>query len=139
MSKVPAVVVGGTLNSLGVVRSLARGHMPIYVVESNRQCAARWSRYCRLVTTSSLEGPALIDVLLALASRLACRPVLILTTDQSVNTVSACLDRVLPAYRIGLPSAEMVLALSDKTAFQALAEREGFAVPRAVAVWAAEG
>jgi predicted ATP-grasp superfamily ATP-dependent carboligase len=60
--------------------------------------------------------------------------VLILTDDQSVNTVSAARDQVQPLYRISLPEPEMVHRLADKTAFQALAEKEGFAVPRAVAV-----
>jgi D-aspartate ligase len=132
--EVPAVVVGGTLNSLGVVRSLSQGRMPIYVLETTRRCAAGWSRYCHFVHTPSLEGHGLIESLIDLATQLECRPVLILTSDQSVNTVSADRDRIAPLYRISLPTVEMVSALADKTLFQALAEREKFAVPRAVAL-----
>jgi D-aspartate ligase len=134
MSNVPAVVVGGSLNSLGVVRSLARGAMPIYVLETTRQCPAAWSRHCRFVYTPSLEGDGLVAALGALASKLGCRPVLILTDDQSVNTISDRRASIEPMYRISLPRAEIVRALADKTLFQALAQREGFAVPRAVAL-----
>lgn len=68
---IPAVVVGGTLNALGVVRSLSRGCMPLFVVETTRQPAACWSRHARFVRTPSLEGAALIETLVELGLRLA--------------------------------------------------------------------
>jgi D-aspartate ligase len=129
---VPAVVVGGTLNSLGVVRSLAPACVPVYVLATSRRYPAAWSRYCRFVRTPSLEGRELIDTLVALATRLGNRPVLILTSDDSVTTVSAERQRIEPLYRSSLPSPETVEALSDKAAFQALAEREGLTVPRGI-------
>jgi predicted ATP-grasp superfamily ATP-dependent carboligase len=76
----------------------------------------------------------LIDSLIELAARVACRPVLLLTSDQSVNCVSAYRSELEPLYRFSLPSEEVVEALADKTLFHQLAEREGFAVPRAVCV-----
>ena len=130
----PAVVVEGTLNALGVVRSLARGGMPIYLLERDPRCVARFSRHCRHVRTHVSEGPALADALVQLGERLACRPVLILTGDQSVNCVSDYREQIEPLYRISLPSREMVRALADKALFQRLAEREGLAVPRTVVV-----
>jgi len=128
---VPAVVVEGTLNGLGVVRSLSLGRMPIYLLDNRAACAARWSRFCQYVRVPAREGRALVDALVDLGRRLACRPVLILTGDQSVNTVSEYREMLEPLYRISLPSAEIVRALADKTEFQKLAEREGFIVPRA--------
>jgi D-aspartate ligase len=132
--RVPVVVVGGTLNALGVVRSLSAGRMPIYLLETTRQCAAGWSRHCVYVGISALDGRALIDSLIELAGRLACRPMLFLTSDQSVNCVSAYRGELEPHYRFSLPSQQVVEALADKTLFHQLAEREGFAVPRAVCV-----
>jgi D-aspartate ligase len=127
---VAAVVVGGTLNGLGVARSLAAGGIPVVVVEPTRRCAAAWSRHCTYARASRLEGAELIDVLVRLASRLACRPVLILTSDESVLTVSAARGQIEPLYRIDLPAPGMVEALADKVAFHALAVREGLPVPR---------
>ena len=124
----------GTLNALGVVRSLARGSMPIYVVDSNPRCAARFSRHCRYVRIPVSEGPALVDALVHLGRRLACRPVLILTGDHSVNCVSDYREQIESLYRISLPTREMVRALADKALFQRLAEREGLAVPRTAIV-----
>jgi len=130
VTPVPAVVVGGSLNALGVARSLARGRVPVVVLDTTRHCPAAWSRYCSFRRVPSLEGEPLIDVLVRLASDLACRPVLILTHDGSVQAVSAFRQRLEPHYRIDLPPAAMVEALADKTRFHELAQEKGFAVPR---------
>ena len=131
---VPVVVVNSTLNALGVVRSLTRGHMPIFMVATTRSCPAAWTRSCHLVRFPSLNGRDLIDGLKDLAGRLGQRPVLILTSDGEVETVSAFREEIEPLFRLSLPSKEMVGTLADKTRFQTFAEREGFPVPRAVIV-----
>ncbi len=129
---VPAVVVEGTLNGLGVVRSLSRGGMPIYLLETTARCAARWSRHCHFRRVTGLDGRGLADALVSLSRRLGCRPVLILTGDQSVNSVSEYRALIEPWYHLSLPSHETVRALADKVLFQQLAEREAFPVPRSV-------
>jgi D-aspartate ligase len=110
-ARVPAVVVEGTLNALGVVRSLSAGRMPIYLVETTARSAARWSRHCHYVRVPSLEGRALIHALSDLGRSLACQPVLILTGDESVNTVSEYRQELEGLYRFSLPAAEMVRTL----------------------------
>jgi D-aspartate ligase len=131
---VPAVVVGGSLNALGVVRSLSAGKMPIYMLETTRQCAAGWSRHCQFIRIPALDGQGLIGALVSLAARLGCRPVLILTGDESVEAVSAHRQRLESLYHISLPAHQVVRTLASKTLFQALAEGAGFEVPRAVCV-----
>ena len=132
--EIPVVVVGGNLNALGVVRSLARSCIPSYVVSTSRNCPAAWSRHATFVRAKSLQGEALIEALLALAERLRCSPVLILTQDASVHTVSAHRQRLAHCYRVEMPTPDVVDTLSDKLAFDALAAREGFAVPRSCAI-----
>jgi D-aspartate ligase len=133
-SNVSVVVVEGTLNSLGVVRSLSAAKMPIYVLGTSRNCAAGWSRFSTFVRVPTFSGLGLVDALTTLGTELGDRPVLILGGDQSVETVSSHRNRIEPLYRISLPSCEMVNALADKTLFQTLAERDGFPVPRAVTI-----
>lgn len=132
--EVPAVVVGGTLNALGLVRSLARRSVRVYLIETTRQCAAGCSRYCTFVRSSSLEGEALFETLARLATRLRGRPVLLLTDDVSVRTLAKSRARIEPLYRIELPEEQTVESLGDKLAFQELAQREGFPVPRGMAL-----
>lgn len=134
----PVVVVGGTLNSLGVVRSLAGAGIPIHVLATSRACAAGWSRHTHFVSAPSLEGPALVQSLVNLALHLRSRPVLVLTADESVETVSQERERIASLYRFSLPGHEFVQILSDKILFQEFAQREGFPVPRAVALGGVE-
>jgi predicted ATP-grasp superfamily ATP-dependent carboligase len=131
---VPVVVVNSSLNALGVIRSLAPGRMPIYMVTTTRLCPAAWSRFCRVVRFSSLHGRALIDGLKRLGQRLDERPVLILTGDAEVEAVSTFREELEPLFRISLPSKEMVTLLADKTLFQKYAEREQFPVPRSIVI-----
>lgn len=131
-ARVPAVVVGGSLNALGVVRSLARARVPVFLIETTRACPAAWSRHCRFIRTPGFHGEALLNCLLSLAAELDCRPALLLTRDDSVATVSACRERLSFAYCIDLPSIETVGALADKAEFHQLAERCGFPVPRGI-------
>src|SRR5215470_14558704 len=108
---VPAVVLGGTLNALGVVRSLAAGGMPIFVVDKGHGCPAAWSRFARFVSLQSVGRSDLVKGLIELSIRVGERPVLILTTDADVNTVSAFRKDLEPFFRFSLPTHEMVRAL----------------------------
>jgi predicted ATP-grasp superfamily ATP-dependent carboligase len=108
--------------------------MPLFVVDTTRQSAACWSRYCSFVGAPSFDGTPLVNTLVELGSRLGSRPVLILTSDEAVNTISAARREIESLYRISLPSVEVVEALADKSKFQLLAKREGFRVPPGLAV-----
>jgi D-aspartate ligase len=129
---VPAVVVGETLNSLGVVRSLARGGMPIYLVCSTRRCAAAWSRHCRVVPSMTLKTDALLKAITRIADLSGQRPVVLLGGDDTVAAVSERRDEFAAVCRVRLPAPETVRTLANKALFQAFAEREGFPVPRSV-------
>lgn len=131
---IPVVVAGGNLNGLGVLRSLAREHIPAYLMAMTRDCPAAWSRHARFVRAPRLKGEEFVDSLVRLAIGLKCRPVLMLTQDASVLTVSAHRRTLEPFYQIELPDAPIVERLSDKLSFDELAARENFPVPRSCAV-----
>lgn len=127
---IPAVVLGGDLGGLGVVRSLAGEGMPIFVADKGNGCPAAWSRFARFVKLPSVGGSDLVKELINLSIRIGERPVLILTTDADVNTVSTFRKELEPFFRFTLPDPEMVRTLYDKAQFQLLAEREGLSIPR---------
>ncbi|HTL10958.1 MAG TPA: carboxylate--amine ligase [Bdellovibrionota bacterium] len=133
----PAVILGGSLNALGVVRSLAPGKMPIHVLETTWNCPCAWSRLCHFGRVESLEGRPLVDGLLRLSARLGQRAVLICTDDRAVETVSTYRAELESLYRFSLPTAEMVRTLADKAEFHRYAERQGLPVPRSVIVTSA--
>jgi D-aspartate ligase len=129
---VPAVVVGGEVNGLGVIRSLAKGGVPAIVVGTTLRHAAMWSRFGRRCVFERLSGKPFVDRLLKLQAGLGVRPVLILTDEMSVHAVSEFRDELASYYRFRLPAPAMVSTLYDKAAFQAFAEAHDLPVPRTV-------
>lgn len=131
---IPVVVAGGNLNGLGVVRSLAHEHITTYLMAMTRESPAAWSRHAQFVRAPRLHGEEFVNALVRLATRLNCRPVLMLTQDSSVLTVSTHRETLEPFYHIELPDAQIVETLSDKLSFDELAVRENFPVPRSCAI-----
>jgi D-aspartate ligase len=129
---VPVVVVGGSLNALGVVRSLARGRMPIFLVVTTPWRTAAWSRFCKVVRITSADGRSLVDALIALSTRIGEGAVLLLTEDRDVEVVSTFREELEQHFHFSFPSKEMVHTLADKTLFQKFAESEGLPVPRTI-------
>ncbi len=130
--RVAAVVVGGADNGggLGLVRSLGHANVPVIAVDRDPMAPALYSRYARRAVMPELSGPSFVDGLMRLGSSLGSRPVLYLTTDEAVVTVSEHRAELETRYRIRLPAHDRLLALIRKSAFQQLAEAHGFAVPR---------
>jgi D-aspartate ligase len=125
-----AVVVGGQLSGLGVCRSLAKGNVPTYVLDYRRLDAAMWSRYAHPVRTNLLHGPNLIDALRSLSKQLGSRPVLIITDEMALLTISEFRTELDGIFRLHLPAHETVLMLHDKARFHEFAVAHGLPVPR---------
>jgi D-aspartate ligase len=133
-AKVPAVVVGGDANGLGVVRSLGAGGVPVITVDDDPRRPGMHSRFTRAFAVGGASGEALAAGLMDLRARFQENPVLFLTYDYHVRTVSAYREQLQAAYRFRLPDDRCVSELLHKSAFQRIAEGYGFPVPRAVVV-----
>lgn len=132
---VPAVVIGGGLNALGVVRSLAAGGVPITVVHHARNTPAMRSRHGKKRTYNSAEGDAgLISLLADIATHSAERPVLILTMEETVATVMRHHATLSSAFRLTYSGPESILPLLNKDGVRAAAEKAGARIPRTVRV-----
>jgi D-aspartate ligase len=135
----PVVVVGGSMAGLGVARSLASARTSVLVLDTSRFNAALWSRHCSGRVIAALSGSRLIDELKTVARGFAQPPLLVLTQDATVETVSQWQAELAPLYRFLLPSASSVDLLNDKAQFHAFAIQAGLPVPRGVVVDAAGG
>lgn len=134
---VPAVVILGGLNGLGVVRSLARGDVRSHVVDRGRFSPAMWSRRVKQVLAPTLQGREFVDLLLDRYGERAERPVLFNTHEMSVLTISEHRNKLQSAFRFRMPPHDMVLALQDKARFHELAIARGLPVPRSEIIDAA--
>ncbi|MEO6923435.1 MAG: hypothetical protein ABI142_06385 [Bryocella sp.] len=134
----PAVVVGAGANGLGVARSLARARVPVWLLDSDARRPEMRTRAAKPLTLRSLHGDALVEELVRLAAThfSGLRPVLFLTQEESVKTVSHCRDRLVDLYRFSLPSIELVDTLQHKQSFQRLAEQLDSPIPPLVHICA---
>lgn len=130
----PAVIVGADVCGLGLARSLGRAGVPVFVMDSDARRPAMHSRYVRRFVSAAIEGPGLVDGLLALREQLDGRAVLFLTSDMQVRAVSEHRAKLQTAYRIRMPDHDSICQLLHKAGFQELAERHGFRVPAMVMV-----
>lgn len=128
-SRPVAVVVGVEINGLGLLRSLARGGVPLIAADPDPRQPTMRTRHGHKIKLRALSGPELVDDLLALARTLDPRPVLFVTRDETVATVSAHREALARHYRFQLPAPDIATALNTKAGFQALAARGGFPIP----------
>ena len=126
-----AVVVGGGVNALGVVRSLARGRVRVLMVCTEGDEAVRTRHACKHFVAST-GGDTLIAALRSIGQRSSDKPVLFLTEEKSVVTVSERRDEVLPFFRMVLPEPDVLAALMHKQGFQDLARQHDCQIPQAV-------
>lgn len=128
---VPAVILGAGANGLGVARSLARARVHVWLLDADPSRPEMSTRAAKPLTVRALQGNSLIEDLERLAATVfrAGRPVLFLTQEETVRSVSRQRERLANHYRIALPSSETVEALQHKQGFQRLAEKYRAAIP----------
>lgn len=125
----PAVVVGDELNALGIVRSLGMAGVPIVKVVTTPFAICARSRFGRTTVVERTEGESLVTTLVELARELPERPVLFVTEERTVRTISEYRDQLLDHYRLRLPAHDRLMELMHKQGFQELAEATGALIP----------
>lgn len=125
-----AFIIGMDLNGLGVLRSLAPQGIDCICIDSDPSMPGMHSRFGRKVRFSTLSGPAFIDELIALAQAQPTPPVLFLTQEASVTSVSEARAKIAPVCRLRLPDHDMLMALMDKDRFHQLAVAHDAPLPR---------
>lgn len=129
--KLMAVVVGSGLNALGIIRSLALAKIPVLMLYAE-QDATTHTRLAKKQSISSTEGDALVEALQIIGKQANDKPVLFLTEEKTVVTVSTRRAELLPLFRITLPDPELLAALMHKQDFQILANKFDYPIPQAI-------
>lgn len=129
---IPAVVVGDELNALGIVRSLGAAGVPVIKVVTDSAALSAKSRYGRKVLVEKTEGESLVRALVELAGQYPQKPVLFVTEEKTVRTLSEYRNRLLSCYRFRLPAHDRLMALMHKQGFQELAEAVSAPIPSVV-------
>ncbi|MFL9990347.1 carboxylate--amine ligase [Paraburkholderia sediminicola] len=130
--QIAGVVVGASLNGLGVARSLACAGIPVIAVDTRMTRSGMWSRYVRAHFIKSLIGKAFVDDMIELGKRFSEPPVLILTEEDAVHAVSENREALSKWFRFRLPIDATVKMLCSKAGFHDFALKHQFPVPRSV-------
>lgn len=134
MENVPAVVIGAELNGLSICRSLGEEDIPSFIIDRKLRNPGMWSRHARPVKVSAMRGQEFIDSLLRLQRRLGQQPVLIVTDEMSLLTISEFRDQLAGYYRFHLPPHETVMMLHDKALFHEFAVANDLPVPNGAVI-----
>jgi D-aspartate ligase len=129
---VGAVILGGDFQALGIVRSLARHNVPVYVLDKGL-CISRFSRYVKrfVKCPDSGEEDLLLKFLLDLARKEDLKGWIICPNDdETVRFLARHKEQLDEYYRVTTPSWETVRFACDKKLTYELAEKCGIATPR---------
>ncbi|MFA5033559.1 MAG: ATP-grasp domain-containing protein [bacterium] len=132
MNNLCAVVIGGDYQGLGVIRSLARENISVYLLDSE-PCIATSSRYVhKFAKCPSPENEkSFIDFLVQFAKQEKLSNCLIFpTTDEMVRLLSANKELLSLHYKISSPEWQITELLYNKKLTYALAQKVGVPIPK---------
>lgn len=129
--RISAFVLDNGLNSLGIVRSLGRHKIPVYVFGQGKERYAFKSRYTTAIALKNQQDKAaVVNSLLEVSSRLDHKPVLFFTSDFFLKLVSSYYDTLSKHFLIQLSSQEAVEIATNKKMFAEFAIKHDFPVPK---------
>jgi D-aspartate ligase len=120
---------------LGIVRSLGRLGVPVYVVDPDPRAPAAASRYCRgqfRCDVDALPPHQVVDALRTVARAIGRRSILIPTTDATTLRVDAHADALRDVFLLPEAPPSLTGALCSKEKMHHLARRCGVPTPHAV-------
>ncbi len=132
----PVVILRAVAHGpLGILRSLGRLGVPVYVVEADPSAPAYFSRYCRGKFSLDLESmpPAeAVAGLLDFARKIGRRAILIPTSDEAAIFVADNADALGDSFLFQQRSSELVRTLCSKKEMYFLAKRCRVPTPEVV-------
>jgi predicted ATP-grasp superfamily ATP-dependent carboligase len=126
-----ALVIGGEHPGLGIVRSLGRRGIPVYVLDDQR-CISSFSRYAtRVIQVKNLrDEQETINTVMDIGERYNLRNwVLFPTRDETVAAFSRHRERLASFYRVTTPCWDTVHWAWDKKSTHILAKKLGIPSP----------
>lgn len=129
---VGAVVIGGDFQGLGLLRSLAKQKVPIYLLDQGL-CIARFSRYVRRFSKcpSPKQEAIFLDFMVDLAKKEKLEGWLVYPNDdETVRFLAKHKEKLESYYRITTPPWDIVKFACDKKLTHELAAKCAIPTPR---------
>jgi predicted ATP-grasp superfamily ATP-dependent carboligase len=128
-----AIVLGGHAQGLGLVRSLGRHGVPVYLVDDTLANIARFSKYCtRFFFLSEMkQEPALLDFLTTLSKEEGLQEWVVFPShDATVEILSKNKDQLCEFLRISTPRWATTEYAHNKILTYRLANKLGIPIPK---------
>lgn len=128
----PVVVVGFSLNGLGVVRSLAPLGVRCFILYNDRDDPCLATRYGVKIRVPGISAADVLSALRRIKAETGRKAVLFLTNDVSVASISRNREAFRELVELPLPDHDVVDALLQKDRCRALYEEAGIDQPETV-------
>ncbi len=131
-NRIGAVLTGGDYQALGVLRTLAKKHIPVITLD-NDHCISRFSRYKDkfLKAPEPSREEEYVDFLIELAKRERIHGWVILpNSDQTVYVLSRNKKRLEEYYRVPTPGWDVIEKVYVKEKTYRIAESIGIPIPK---------
>lgn len=143
------IVIGGHVQGLGLIRSLAKRGIPVYLIDNTQLCIARFSRHCKKFFhfPKTNQEKEFVEYLLALAETERINKwLLIPTTDGVVATLSKNRTQLEEYFLVPVPEWDTIQYAYNKKLTYELASKLDVPIPKTlypnnkqdVAGWSAE-
>jgi predicted ATP-grasp superfamily ATP-dependent carboligase len=129
------IVIGDHVQALGIIRSLGRRGIPVYLLHDKNLCIGRFSRYTKryIKTPSASNETAFIDFMINLAKNEQIRDwILMPTNDAWVYVLSKHKETLEDYYKVPTPSWDIVKFAYDKKLTYSIAEKNDILIPKTI-------
>ena len=119
---------------LGILRSLGRLGIPVYIVDSDPRGPASYSKYVRgrfVVDVAAARPEAAVEQLLEVGARIGSRPLLIPTWDEASLLASDAFDVLSQRFLLPRQPEHLAGSLASKREMYHLARQHGVPAPEA--------
>jgi len=127
----PAIILGNGINALTTARCLGRLSVPVYLLESDKEDIAYYSRYVKVSEKSTdITGRTFVTRIRKIAEASDSKPVLICAADKYLQILSSHREQLQEICRFTIPSPAAIDTVLDKGLFGEFCEANDLPAPR---------
>ncbi len=129
------IVIGDHVQALGIIRSLGRRGIPVYLLHDKKLCIGRFSRYTKryIKLPSASNENEFVDFMTKLANNEAVRDwILMPTNDAWVYVLSKHKETLEEYYKVSTPPWDIVKFAYDKRLTYMSAEKNEIPIPKTI-------
>lgn len=129
------IVIGDHIQALGIIRSLGRHGIPVYLLHDNILCISRFSRYCyKFIKTPRMDNESnFISFLVELTKKFDVNDYILMpTNDAAVKVLSKNKDILEKYYKVPTPQWDITKFALNKELTYSLAAENGIPIPNTI-------